>query len=276
MNISYHDARHILELQDANPTQKLLLFALLSHMHPGTKRIHPSYSTLGNELGCDSRTVLRNIKALSKDGHLVIQKEQHAGRTCNVYVVPFSDGYAYKSEQNDPSVPKPAPKAKDPATTAAKTEPDEKQWDEARANIVYTTPIPSVFVDIEFDDIKLMAFIDARGKRITPRTLQSHIARMWKHCQEKPFFTALEKAWDEYWQNQKKGVYNDETGKVDRDKANDGIYALEEKYNINWSNTNEHDEMHAPNLGFNPSFRYYPDKYEKRKANHVRNPPLDI
>ena len=76
MNISYHDARHILELQDANTTQKLLLFALLSHMHPGTKRIHPSYSTLGNEIKCDSRTVLRNIKTLCKDGHLVVRKEQ--------------------------------------------------------------------------------------------------------------------------------------------------------------------------------------------------------
>ena len=276
MNISYHDARHILELQDANTTQKLLLFALLSHMHPGTKRIHPSYSTLGNEIKCDSRTVLRNIKTLCKDGHLVVRKEQHAGRTCNVYVVPFSDGYAYKSEQNDPSVPKPAPKQKDPATKDPKKEPDEHAWDEARANIVYTTPIPSVFVDIAFEDIKQMAFIDARDKRITPRTLQSHIARMWKHCKEKPFYAALERVWDEHCENIMHGLYDDENGKLDRDKANDGLCKLEEKYNINWSNTNEHDEMHAPNLGFDPSYHLYPDKYEKRKANHVRNPPLDI
>lgn len=276
MNISYHDARHILELQDANPTQKLLLFALLSHMHPGTKRIHPSYSTLGSELGCDSRTVLRHIKALSKDGHLLVRKEQHAGRTCNVYVVPFSDGYAYKSEQNDPSVPKPVPKQKDPATTGQKTEPDEESWVKARENIVYTTPIPSVFVDVMFEDIKLMAFVDARDKRITPRTLQSHIARMWKHCKGKPFYAALEKVWDEHWQNIKHGVYNDENGKLDTDKKNDGLLALEEKHRVNWNNTDEHDEMHAPNLGFNPSYRYYPDKYEKRKANHVINPPLDM
>lgn len=276
MNISYHDARHILELQDANPTQKLLLFALLSHMHPGTKRIHPSYSTLGNELGCDSRTVLRNIKALSKDGHLVIQKEQHAGRTCNVYVVPFSDGYAYKSEQNDPSVPKPAPKQKDPAAKDPKKEPDEHTWDEARANIVYTTPIPSVFVDIAFEDIKQMAFIDARDKRITPRTLQSHIARMWKHCQEKPFYAALENVWDEYWQNQKDGLYNDENGEVDSEKADEDINRLEDEYGVDWSNTNAADDMHAPHLGFNPEFRLYHNKYKKRKANNVMDPPLGM
>ena len=44
----------------------MLLFALLTHMHPGTKKIHPSYATLGKELGCDAKTVMRNVKALSK------------------------------------------------------------------------------------------------------------------------------------------------------------------------------------------------------------------
>ena len=34
--------------------------------------------------------------------------------------------------------------------------------------------------------------------------------------------------------------------------------------------------MHAPNLGFNPAFRLYPDKYKMHKANNVIGPPLDM
>lgn len=276
MNISYNDSRHILELEKVKPIQKLLLFALISHMNPGSKRIFPSYATLGKELGCDSRTILRNIKALGESGHLEIRKERRAGRECNTYVVPFSDGYAYKSEQNDPSVPKPAPKPKDPAPSGSKKEPNEEDWEKARENIVYTTPIPSVFVDIAFQDIEQMAFVDARDKTITPRTLQPHIARMWKHCKGKPFYAALEKVWDKHWQNIHKGVYNDANGNIDKDKKNNTLIELEREYGVDWDYTNEHDKMHAPNLGFNPVYTFYPDKYEKRKANNVMNPPLDI
>ena len=276
MNISYHDARHILDLQGPTVTQKLLLFALLTHMHPGTKRIHPSYTTIGKELGCDARTVMRNIKALSKDGLLQIRKEAHAGRVCNVYVVPFSDGYAYKSEQNDPSVPKSGPKPKDGATPEARYEPDDEAWDEACSKTVYTTPIPSVFVDITFEELVQMDFVDALGKRITPRTLQSHIARMWKHCRGKSFYVALENVWDEYWRNYYAGLYADENGKIDHKKECDAIAQLESKYCVYWDNTDTDDDMQAPLLGFNPTYRFYPDKYETRKANHVSDLPLGL
>ena len=74
MNISYHDARYILDLDALSVTQKLLLFALLTHMHPGTKRIYPSYATLSTELGCDRRTVMRNINFLTKNGVLEVRK----------------------------------------------------------------------------------------------------------------------------------------------------------------------------------------------------------
>lgn len=276
MNISYHDARHILDLKDTNIAQKAVLFALLTHMHPGTKRIHPSYATLGEELGCDERTVIRHVKALSKSGLIQIRKEPYGGRICNTYVVPFSDGYSYKSEQNDPSVPKPDSKSNDAAKPKAKSEPTEDEWDAVCEKIVYTTPIPSVFVDIAFEDIQQMAFVDAMDKRITPKSLQSHIARMWKHCKEKPFYAALERVWDKHWQNIHDGLYDDKNGKRDSDKEHDGLDQLKLKHGVNWENTNEHNEMHAPFLGFTPVYRFYPDKYKKRKANKVINPPLGL
>lgn len=276
MNISYHDAKHILDLQDSNPTQKLLLFAMLTHMHPGTKRIHPSYATLSKELGCDKRTVMRNMKALTEDGLLQIRKEEFAGRNCNMYVVPFSDGYAYKSEQNDPSLPRPDLKPKGTETSDARREPDNEAWMEACRKTVYSTPIPSVFVDVMFEDIRQMGFVDASGKRITPRTLQSHIARMWKHSGEKTFFVTLEKMWDKYWQNYNDGLYTDKNGNRDVRKEDAAIARLETEYGIDWGNTDKEDEMHAPLLGFNPLYRYYPDKSQKRKANHVRNLPIGI
>lgn len=270
MNISYHDARYILDLDALSVTQKLLLFALLTHMHPGTKRIYPSYATLSTELGCDRRTVMRNINFLTKEGVLEVRKEPHAGRRCNVYVVPFSDGYAYKSEQNDPSVPKPVKKPKDDAPSDTKREPDENEWHKAKCAIVYKTSIPSVFVDIMFEEIRQMDFIDALGKRITPRTLQSHIARMWKHCQERPFYARLEKVWDEHWENIHQGVYADE------EESSACLDALQEEYGVYWDNTDPDEEMHAPILGFNPRYQFYPDKSEWRKKNNVTNPPLDI
>lgn len=276
MNISYHDARYILDLQDSNPSRKLLLFALLTHMHPGTKKIHPSYATLGKELGCDAKTVMRNVKALSKSGILQIRKESYAGRKCNAYVVPFSDGYAYKSEQNDPSVPRPVLKPKDAAASGDSREPDEKAWWEACCKIVYSTPIPSVFVDIMYEDAQQMNFVDAMGKRITPRTLQSHIARMWKHCTEKSFYAALENVWDKYWHNAHNGLYDDENGNRDSNKESEAINQLESEYGVDWGNTDYDDEMRAPLLGFNPVYNFYPDKYKIRKENDVVNPPLGI
>ena len=273
MNISYNDSRHILELEKVKPIQKLLLFALISHMNPGSKRIFPSYATLGKELGCDSRTILRNIKALGESGHLEIRKERRAGRECNTYVVPFSDGYAYKSEQNDPSVPKPAPKTKDPAEQKTKKNPDREECQKILDNIVYTTPIPSVFVDIAFQDIEMMNFVDARDKTITLKSLHSHIVRMWDHCKEKSFCTVLEWVWDVHWRNIHKGLYNDANGNIDIDKEQAALKELEFNYGLNWKNINEHDEMHAPWLGFKPEFHFYPDKYEKRKANKVKKPP---
>lgn len=219
------------------------------------------------------------IKALRNKGLLQIRKEMHAGRKCNAYVVPFSDGYAYKSEQNDPSVPKPAPKPKPNANPDAKPdanpEPDNEAWMNACRKIVYTTPIPSVFVDIMFEDLEQMDFIDALGKRITPRTLQSHIARMWKHCNEKPFYTNLEKVWDEFWANCSEGLYNDENGNRDVKKENAALAQLEDRYGVDWDNTDPEEYRHAPNLGFNPEYHFYADKYEIREENNVKEPPLN-
>jgi len=134
MNISYHDARHILELKDVPATQKALLFALLSYMHPGTKRIYPTISTLSNELGCSESTLMRAMKSLDKAGHLKIHKEMFGGRLCNNYVIPFSDGYNYNSDQNDPSIPPPTKKAPK-ARPASASSPTKKSAPEGAAQL---------------------------------------------------------------------------------------------------------------------------------------------
>ena len=276
MNISYSDATHILALENLSLAQKAVLFALLSHMHPGTKLILPSYETLGKELGCSSRTVKRAIDDLVAQGHLEVRKELRQGRQHNFYIVPFSNGYQYHSEQNDESIPDSLtiPSKERPERQGAKKSAAKLTYQQACENIVYQTPIPSVFVDVMFKELELQDYRDAYENVITPRGLRGHIVRMWASAYNKPFFHALEKAWDEYWEHLNTGDYNNPDCSLNRQMADDAIQQLYAKYGVNWNQPwDKNNKMSPPMMGVEHlSFTYYPDKQAIRAKNLPSNP----
>lgn len=288
MNISYHDARHILELRDIPATQKAVLFALLSYMHPATKKIYPTIFNLSLELGCSETTLMRAMKQLVNAGHLEIRKEMFGGRICNNYVIPFSDGYSYNSDQNDPSLPKlskvprrvgteqPGKKPKPTKKPKSANKDVLKDWDSAENYVVYHTSIPSVFVDITFQELIQQKCYDAHGKLITPETFPSHVARMWKYSKHKRFYVRLEEVWNQHWNNIKTGKYKNPDGTPNDELKYKTLNELESEYGLDWRNTDYDSEIRAPELGFSPFYHFYPEKNERRKANNVPDLPLDI
>lgn len=275
MNISYHDARHVLELKDVTTVQKAILFALLSHMHPHTKLVFPSYDTLSEELGCASKTVKRGINNLAAQGHLRVRKAFDHGRHHNAYIIPFSDGYQYKSENNDESIPKSLaiPSEETPARKTAKKQGVIQTYKEACEDIVYHTPIPSVFVDITLQELEISGYRDSYNQAITPSKFRGHVARIWKSVTNKSFFHALEDVWDEHWKNIKAGKYNNPDGTENEEKRAAALERLEEEYDIDWNQPIDRDnDMSPPNLIAVPVFTYYPDKQAIRAKNLPSNP----